>query len=98
MKTHEVRTHKSAEHLAKEDQLAWKLAAVATDRVVVEAEVAAMIGNRVIDNAAVAVASLARRPVRVARAQALAHPREPGATVFGLPHRHRFSAEWAAWA
>jgi len=98
MKTHEVRTHKSAEHLAKEDQLAWKLAAVATDRVVVEAEVAAMIGNRVIDNAAVAVASLARRPVRVARAQALAHPREPGAAVFGLPHEQRFSAEWAAWA
>src|SRR5690606_25012886 len=57
-----------------------------------------MIGNRIIDNAAVAVASLARRPVRAARAQAVAHPREPGGTLFGLPHDRRFSPEWAAWA
>ena len=98
MKTHEVRTYKSAEHLAKEDQLAWKMAAVATDPVPVEPAVAEMIGNRVIDNAAVAVASLARRPVRAARAQAEAHPRSRGAAVFGLPHERRFSPEWAAWA
>lgn len=98
MKIHEVRTYKSSEPLPKEGQLAWKLAAVATDSVAVEADVAAMIGNRVIDNAAVAVASLSRRPVRSARAQAVAHPRSPGAVVFGLPHRQRFSAEWAAWA
>src|SRR5690606_19560782 len=98
MKTHEVRTYKSAESLPKEDQLAWKLAAVAVDPVPVEAEVAAMIGNRVIDNAAVAVASRARRPVRAARAQAQSHPRQPGSAVFGLPHEQRFSAEWAAWA
>ncbi|HEX7040657.1 MAG TPA: MmgE/PrpD family protein [Trueperaceae bacterium] len=98
MKVHEVRTYRSAERLPREEQLAWKLAAVATDPVPVEPEVAEMIGNRVIDNAAVAVASLARRPVRAARAQAVAHPREPGAAVFGLPSSRRFSAEWAAWA
>ena len=98
MNIHKVRTHKSAEHLEKSEQLAWKLAAVATDAVAVEAEVAAMIGNRIVDNAAVAVASLARRPVRVARAQGQAHAREPGASIFGLPHEQRFSAEWAAWA
>jgi 2-methylcitrate dehydratase len=98
MKVHEVRTYRSAEHLPREEQLAWKLAAVATDRVPVEPDVAEMIGNRVIDNAAVAVASLARKPVRAARAQAVAHPREPGAAVFGLPGARRFSAEWAAWA
>ncbi|HET8985632.1 MAG TPA: MmgE/PrpD family protein [Trueperaceae bacterium] len=98
MKTHEVRTYKSAEHLAKEDQLAWKMAVVATDQVAVEAAVAEMIGNRIIDNAAVAVASLARRPVRAARAQASSHPRDPGAAIFGLQHDRRFSPEWAAWA
>jgi len=98
MKIHEVRTHKSSEALPKEDELAWKLAAVATDPVPVEPEVAAMIGNRFIDNAAVAVAALARRPVRTARAQAVAHTRTPGAAVFGLPHQKRVSAEWAAWA
>ena len=39
-----------------------------------------MIGNRIIDNAAVAAASINRRPVVTARAQALAHPTQPGAT------------------
>ncbi len=57
-----------------------------------------MIGNRIIDNAAVAVASLARGPVRTARAQALAHPRQPGATVFGVPNGQTYSPEWVAWA
>ena len=98
MKVHEVRTYRSAEHLPREEQLAWKLAAVATDPVPVEPDVAEMVGNRVIDNAAVAVASLARKPVRAARAQATAHPRDPGAAVFGLPSARRYSPEWAAWA
>ena len=31
MKIHDVRTYKSSEPLPREDQLAWKLAAVATD-------------------------------------------------------------------
>ena len=43
-------------------------------------------------------ASLARRPVVSARAQAVAHPYRPGATVFGLPLDTRISPEWAAWA
>ncbi|MFN4088079.1 MAG: MmgE/PrpD family protein [Alphaproteobacteria bacterium] len=98
MKTHAVRPRKSAEAFAREDQLAWKIAAVAADPVAVEADVVEMIGNRVIDNAAVAAAALNRRPVVNARAQAAAHPFQPGATVFGLPTRHRFSPEWAAWA
>ncbi|NVK22981.1 MAG: MmgE/PrpD family protein, partial [Kangiellaceae bacterium] len=98
MKTHEVRTYKSAEHLAREDQLAWKIAEVAADPVAVAPEVIEMIINRVIDNAAVAAASVARRPVASARAQALCHPYTPGATVFGMPTDTRVSPEWAAWA
>jgi len=98
MKTHEVRTYKSAEHLVREDQLAWKIAEVATDPVAVDPDVVEMIINRVIDNAAVAAASVARRPVASARAQALCHPYTPGATVFGMPTDTRVSPEWAAWA
>jgi len=93
---HTVRTHRSAESLPREDQFAWKLAAVATDDVPVTPEVADMVINRVIDNAAVAAASLTRRPVGSARDQALAHPGKPGATVFGV--EGRYSPEWAAWA
>jgi 2-methylcitrate dehydratase len=98
VKLHSVRTHKSADHLPRAAQLAWKIAEVATDPVAVEPEVIEMIGNRIIDNAGVAAASLARRPVASARAQADAHPFNPGATVFGLSRQRRLSPEWAAWA
>ncbi|MHB2266070.1 MmgE/PrpD family protein [Aliihoeflea sp. PC F10.4] len=98
MKSHKVRTYKSAEKLPREDQLAWKIASVAADDVALDADVVEMIGNRIIDNAAVAAASLARRPVVSARAQALAHPFLPGASVFGLSTAKRVSPEWAAWA
>ncbi|WP_026381740.1 MmgE/PrpD family protein [Afifella pfennigii] len=98
MKLHEVRTYRSAENLAREDQLAFKIAEVAADDVPLVAEVVEMIGNRIIDNAAVAAASLARRPVASARAQALAHPFSPGASVFGMADTDRVAPEWAAWA
>lgn len=98
MKSHTVRTYKSAENLAREDQLAWKIASVASDEVPLDGDVIDMIGNRIIDNAAVAAASVARRPVASARAQALAHPFRPGATVFGCAAGTRVSPEWAAWA
>ncbi|OXM51302.1 MmgE/PrpD family protein [Amycolatopsis alba] len=96
MTDHTVRTYRSAEPLPREEQLAWKLAAVATDDVPVSPEAADMVINRMIDNAAVAAASLTRRPVASARDQALAHPGTPGATVFGV--EGRYSPEWAAWA
>jgi 2-methylcitrate dehydratase len=98
MTLHDVRSYKSAEPLAREDQLAWKLAAVATDPVPVDADVAEMIGNRIIDNAAVAAASIARAPIRSARAQALGHRRTGGARIFGLGTGTQVSPEWAAWA
>ena len=98
MQHHEVRVHPSAARLAREDQLAWKLAAYATSRPPVDDEVADMVRCRVVDNAAVACAALARAPVAAARAMALAHPRAGGATLFGLPAATTVHAEWAAWA
>lgn len=96
MKTHLVRTHRSAEEFPKEDHLAWKIAEVATDSVEVTDATSDMIVNRIIDNAAVAAASLVRRPVVNARAQAQSHTYTPGSTVFGISGT--FSPEWAAWA
>ncbi|GAB3395171.1 MmgE/PrpD family protein [Humibacter soli] len=96
-----VRTHRSDENLPRTEQLAWKLAEVATDPVEVSDEVADMIVNRVIDNAAVAAASLLRHPVVAARSQALAHPVSvggSGSSVFGTDASRRVSVEWAAWA
>lgn len=96
MRTVAVRTRRAAEDFPRTEHLAWQLAEVAADPVAVETEVAEMIVNRIIDNAAVAVAAIARAPVATARAQALAHPYRPGATVFGVPGT--YSPEWAAWA
>ncbi|PFG39347.1 2-methylcitrate dehydratase [Georgenia soli] len=98
MNTHHLRVHPSADNLPREEQLAWKLAELATDPVEVTEAVTDMVVNRVIDNAAVATASLVRTPPAAARAQALAHPYSPGATVFGTPLTTRVSPEWAAWA
>ncbi len=98
MKLHDVTVHPEADRLAREDQLAWKIAAVASDPVAVEPAVVEMIGNRIIDNASVAMAAINRHPVATARAQALAHPRPGGATVFGCAADVRVHAEWAAWA
>ena len=95
---HDVRVHPESDRLPREDQLAWKIARVAADPVAVEPAVAEMIVNRVIDNAAVAIASVNRHPVVTARDQALAHPRPGGAAVFGCQPEVRVHAEWAAWA
>ncbi len=98
MITHHVKVFPSRIPLPKFDQLAWKLAAIATDNAPVLPEVAEMIINRLIDNAAVAIAAINRQPVANARTQALAHPRDGGATLFGVPAAQRFDCEWAAWA
>jgi 2-methylcitrate dehydratase len=96
--THHLRVYPSAEPLKRTDQLAWKLAELATDAVEPTAEVTDMVINRVIDNAAVAAASLTRGPAVAARSQAQAHPYRPGSTVFGLAPEATSSPEWAAWA
>jgi 2-methylcitrate dehydratase len=95
---HSVRTHPSSEDFPREQHLAWKLAGVAADRSDQPAEVVDMVINRIIDNAAVAVAALDRPPVQVARSQACRRPGAPGAMVFGLPGDVRIVPEWAAWA
>lgn len=105
--THHVRVYRSEEELARQDQLAWKIAEVATDDVALDADVVEMIINRIIDNASVAAASLNRAPIIASRAQALAHPVSRGgrgATVFGLDgaadaggEPTLASPEWAAW-
>ncbi len=95
---HDVKVSPSKAGLKREDQLAWKIAGVAADKVAVKKDVAEMIVNRIIDNAAVAIASANRHPIVSARDMALARPNKNGATLFGLAPGKRVSPEWAAWA
>jgi len=98
MITHHLRVYPSKEPLAKTDQLAWKFAELATSTAAIDPDAEAMVINRFIDNASVAIASTNRGPVANARSQAIAHPRDGGAQVFGMPNSQGFDAEWAAWA
>ncbi len=98
MKLHDVKVYPSKVHLPREDQLAWKIAGVAADKVAVPRDTTEMIINRIIDNASVAIAAINRRPVVSARDMALGHMRKGAATVFGVPAGKTVSPEWAAWA
>ena len=91
---HHVRVSPSADRLPRERQLAWALAEIATADAPVDTDAAAMVANRVIDNAAVAVASLSRRPVAVARAQATPHRMTPHRAVAGASSMHGCAVNW----
>ena len=95
---HKIKVHPSKVPLPKPEQLAWKIASVATDKAPIDSAAREMVINRIVDNASIAVAAINREPVANARTQALAHPRANGATIFGLPHTQQFDCEWAAWA
>jgi len=100
MQFHEVRTHGEGDVLPREEQLAWKIAAVSAADAPFDDAAIQMVGNRMIDNAAVALAALNRTPVTNARRLALGypHPGNGGATLFGLPADRTFHCEWAALA
>ena len=98
MRDIKVKVHPSKSNLKKEDQLAWKIAEIASDKAKIDKDAVDMVINRIIDNASVAIASFNRRPVVSARAMALAHSRKSGATVFGLNPKIKVDCEWAAWA
>ncbi|HET6736520.1 MmgE/PrpD family protein [Mycobacterium sp.] len=101
MQIHRVRVHRSEEGLPRDGQLAWAMAQVAADPVEVSGEVAEMIVNRILDNAGVAAASVARGAPSAAREQAAAHMPSSGgvgACIVGLDANMRVSPEWAAYA
>ena len=93
MRNIKIKVHSSTSKLKKEDQLAWKIAEIASDDAPLNEQTIDMAINRIIDNAAVAITSLERQPVVSARNMALAHPRENGATVFGINSDQRFHCE-----
>ncbi len=93
-----VKVHPSKANLKKKDQLAWKIAEIASDKAKLNEHAVQMVINRIIDNASVAIASLNRKPVISARAMALAHVKKKGANIFGLSPKIKVDCEWAAWA
>lgn len=98
MQEHLVKVWKSNEKHPREEELAYKIAAMAADEVDTLPEVEAMVIDRLIDNYGVAIASLDRHPVEIARAQALAHPSSRrGGALMGIQGT-RYHPAWAGWA
>tara|TARA_A100001011_G_scaffold115182_1_gene121765 strand:+ start:3848 stop:5350 length:1503 start_codon:yes stop_codon:yes gene_type:complete len=98
MRNIRVKVYPSALKLKKKQQLAWKIAEIASDKAKLNEDAIDMVINRIIDNASVAIASFNRKPVISAREMALAHPRKNGATIFGVNSKKKFDCEWVAWA
>jgi len=94
---HRVKVFPSKVMLPKKNQLAWKIAEIASDNAKLNEHSIEMVINRIIDNASVAIASLNRRPVISSREMAIRHPRKNGATIFGVNSKKKFDCEWAAW-
>ena len=95
---HKVKVYPSKINLPRKKQLAWKIAEVASDNAKLNKNAVEMVVNRIIDNAAVAIASLNRKAVVSSREMALKHPRKNGATLFGINSKLKFDCEWAAWS
>ncbi|MDC0215979.1 MmgE/PrpD family protein [Candidatus Pelagibacter sp.] len=95
---HKVKVYPSKVNLPKKEQLAWKIAEIASDNSKLDRDAVEMAINRIIDNASVAIASLNRKSVISAREMALKHPRKNGATLFGVNSKKKFDCEWAAWS
>ena len=98
MKYYNIKTYPSKYKLKKENQLAWKIAEIASDNAKLNKKAIEMAINRIIDNASVAIASLNRKPVVSSREMALCHPKKNGATLFGINSKLKFDCEWAAWS
>ena len=97
MRNIKVKVHKSSAKLKKEDQLAWKIAEIASDKAPLNEDAIEMVINRIIDNASVAITSFNRKPVISAREIALAHPRENDLVVIaGKEYGAGSSRDWAA--
>ena len=58
-----VKVHPSKATLKQKDQLAWKIAEIASDKAQITKDAVEMVINRIIDNASVAIASFNRKPV-----------------------------------
>ena len=98
MLVNKIKVYPSKIFLPKKNQLAWKIAEIASDNAKLNKDSIEMVINRIIDNASVAIASLNRKPVISALEMAKGHKRKNGSTIFGVNSKIKFDAEWAAWA
>ena len=64
---HNIKVYPSKISFPKRNQLAWKIAEIASDNAKLNKDAVDMVINRMIDNASVAIASLNRKAVVTSR-------------------------------
>jgi len=97
---HEVIVEKKSGDLKKEVQLAWHISEVAekSSNLPIDIDVLDMVKNRLIDNAAIAIAAVNELPVIVARSKAISSEGMGRSTVYALDSSRAFAPEKAAFA
>lgn len=98
MIVHKVRPQNPGQRVAREEQLAWKIALAASDPAPADFAAAEMAAMRIIDDWAVAIAALDRPAVIAAQGAALAHPKPGGTSLIGLGPDVRTDLYWGAYA
>ena len=84
MREIKVRVHKSSDNLKKENQLAWKIAEIASDKSSPGEDCIDMVINRIIDNASLRKACINSNHSVSAGDMTLVHPRREGSTRFNI--------------
>ena len=92
-----VKVYPSKAKLKKEDQLAWKIAEIASDKAPLDDDAVEMVINRIIDNASVEYSFFWTWTCYYGSRNGFGSPKKKGATVFGINSK-KFDCEWAAWA
>ena len=82
MREIKVKVHPSSSNLKKEDQLAWKIAEIATDKSKPSGDAIDMVINRIIDNASVAIASFSRKPVSLSKRNGISSSKKKWCNYF----------------
>jgi len=95
---YKIKTQEPGTKLKKEEQLAFHIANMASQDWQLNEDIIEMVGNRLIDNAGVAIAAINRDAVKIARAQAMKFENKNGSTLFGIKNNIKFDCQWAAWA
>ena len=98
MITHKVNIQQIGTKLKKQEQLAYRIAEMASEDWDLSDDIIEMVGNRIIDNAGVAIAAINRKSVKIARAQAMNFENQNGSTLFGINNNKKFDCQWASWA
>ena len=84
-----VKVHPSKANLKKKDQLAWKIAEIASDKAKINKDAVEMVINRIIDNASVAIASYNRKPVTSARANGFSSSKKKWSKCFWFKSKNK---------